>query len=160
MGKEFVGDKRFQGMKFLFEVFLYGSGNRDELETIPMLAEYFVGQSGGYGQSGGAIAAPGWAGNPGTMGGTPKHGGAGNDGRRASYMQGNTVVNNSMYDTIRPEDLKHPKFSSDELMAGFRWEMKRMEYPDKARARPIILANLEKDPHYYSGLGMYNMDGK
>ena len=160
MGKEFVGDKRFQGTKFLFEVFLYGSGNRDELETIPMLAEYFVGQSGGYGASGGAIASPGWAGNPGVKSSTPKHGGAGNDGRRSSYMQGNTVVNNSLYDTIRPEDLKHPKFKPDDIMAGLRWEMKRMEYPDKTRAKPIVIANLEKSPKYYSDLGQYHMDGK
>lgn len=160
MGKKFVGDKRFQGMKFLFEVFLYGSGNRDELENIPMLAEYAVGQSGGYGSAGGAIAAPGWAGNPGVVGGTTKHGGSGNDGRRSSYMRGNTVVNNSLYDTIRPEDLKHPKFKPDDIMSGLRWEMKRMEYPDKTRAKPIVIANLGKNPHYYSDLGQYHMDGK
>lgn len=158
MGKKFVGDARFQGMRFLFEVFLYGSGNRDDLETIPMLAEYFVGQSGGYGASGGAIAAPGNVGNPGVQ--TTGKPGKQVTNRRSSYMQGNTVVNNSLYDTIRPEDLKHPKFSPDEIMAGLRYEMKRMEYPDKTRAKPTVLANLQKNPKYYSDLGQYHMDGK
>lgn len=159
-GKEFVGDKRFKGKKFLFEVFLYSNGSRDEHDNIPMLKEYAVGTGGGYGgHAGGAVTPTGWAGtysSPSTSGRLDKY----QDNRRTSYMQGNTVVNNSLYDTIRPEDLKHPKFKPDDIEAGLKWEMKRMEYPDKTRAKPIVLKNLEKDPHYYSDLAMYHMDGK
>ena len=159
MGKQFVGESKFKGMKFLFEVFLYSNGKNEAYTTIPMLKEYLVGQSGGYGSAaGGAVAARGWAGTPGTQ--TTGKPGKANDNHRCSYMQGNTVVNNSLYDTIRPEDLKHPKFKPDDIMVGLRWEMKRMEYPDKQRAKPIVLANLEKNPKFYSDLGMYNMDGK
>ena len=45
-GKKFVGDKTFQGLRFLFEVFLYSKGNRNDLETVPMLKEYLVGGGG------------------------------------------------------------------------------------------------------------------
>jgi len=159
-GKEYVGEDKFEGKKFLFEVFLYSDGNRDEHAKVPMMAEYFVGQSGGYGgATGGSVAASGWAGTysgPETSGRVSKY----QDDRRGSYMQGNTVVNNSLYDTIRPEDLKDPRFSPDEMMAGYRYEMKHMEYPDKNKARPIVLANLEKNPRYYSDLGEYHMVGK
>jgi hypothetical protein len=158
-GKQYVGNKTFEGLKFLFEVFTYSNSERQH-ETIPMLNEYLVGQSGGYGTAaGGQLAANGWAATPnapstsGRMGKYPEN-------RRSSYMQGNTVVNNSLYDTIRPEDLKHPKFSPDEIMAGLRWEMKRMEYPDKDRAKPRVLANLAKNPKFYSDLDMYQITGK
>lgn len=160
-GKEFVGDNRFKGMKFLFEVFLYSNGSRDEHIHVPMLSEYLAGTGGGYGgMAGGAVSARGWAGtysSPSTSGRTGK---GDQNNHRGSYMQGNTVVNNSLYDTIRPQDLVHPKFKPDDIMAGLRWEMKRMEYPDKTRARPVVLTNLEKDPHYYSDLSQYHMDGK
>jgi 2'-5' RNA ligase len=156
-GEKYVGDTRFSGMKFLFDVFIYSTGNRDAgtHTKIPMLKEYLVGASGGYGSAaGGAVASPGWAGTfngPAAKVRLDKF----PTTRTNSYMQNNTVVNNSLYDTIRPEDLEDPKFKPDEIMAGLRWEMKRMEYPDKNRARPIVLSNLNKDPHWYSDLGMY-----
>ena len=156
-GKKYSGDNRFSGMKFLFDVFIYSSGNRDAGThiKIPMLKEYLVGASGGYGSAtGGAVASPGWAGTfngPAAKARLDKF----PTTRTNSYMQNNTVVNNSLYDTIRPEDLEHPKFKPDEIMAGLRWEMKRMEYPDKNRARPIVLKNLESDPKYYSDLHQY-----
>jgi hypothetical protein len=159
-GKEYVGNNKFAGMKFLFDVFVYSGGDKDVHSNVPMaLKEYLVGQSGGYGAAaGGATAALGWASTPGTQ--TSGRPGKVNPNRKSSYMHGNTVVNNSLYDTIRPEDLAHPKFDPDEIMTGLRWEMKRLEYPDKTRARPFVIQNLEKNPKYYSELGMYNMDGK
>jgi hypothetical protein len=156
--REMVGDKSFVGQRFLFETFLYSNENREH-SNVPMMAEYFVGQGGGYGgQAGGAVAARGWAGTyggPETSGRIGKH-----PANRSATMQGNTIINTSPYDTIRPEDLKHPKFSPDEIRTGLRWEMKRMEYPDKTRAKPIVIANLEKNPKYYSDLGAYHIDGK
>jgi hypothetical protein len=161
-GNEFVGNNLFMGREVILDTYVYSTGDNGKTIRIPMskLDEYFVGQSGGYGSaSGGATAARGWAG---TYGGPETSGRLGKQqsNRRSSYMQGNTVVNNSLYDTIRPEDLKHDKFSPDDIMAGLRYEMKRMEYPDKNKARPVVLKNLEKNPHYYSDLGQYHMDGK
>ena len=70
-------------------------------------------------------------------------------------MQGNTVIGSSLYDTITQDDLNDPRFSRDEMLAGYRWEMKHMEYPSKDLARAIIIKNLEKNPKYYSDLDMY-----
>jgi 2'-5' RNA ligase len=155
MGKEYVGDTVFQGLRFLFDVFLYSAGDRQHHSTVPMLKEYLTGTGGGYGgAAGGAVAATNWAGtysSPSTKTRLDKY----PTTRTHAYMQGNTIVNNSLYDTIRPEDLQHPKFSPDEIEAGLRWEMKRMEYPDKNRAKIEVLKNLEKDPKHYSDLGMY-----
>ena len=155
MGKKFVGENKFKGMKFLFEVFLYSNGSRDSHTAVPMLKEIMgLGQGGGYGgAAGGSIAAVGWAGTPSSAQTSNRQ--QSYDAGRTSYMQGNTVVNNSLYDTIRPEDLKHPKFSADEIRAGLIWEMKRMEFPDKVKAKPIVIKNLEKNPKYYSDLNQY-----
>ena len=156
MGKPYVGGKQFKGLRFLFEVFIYSHGHESKHDTVPMLKEYLAGGTGGGygGATGGAVASPGWAGTfngPAAKTRLDKY----PTTRTHAYMQGNTIVNNSLYDTIRPEDLKDPRFSSDDIMAGLRWEMKRMEYPDKTRARPVVIANLEKDPHYYSDLRQY-----
>jgi 2'-5' RNA ligase len=154
-GKEYVNDTIFQGLRFLLDTFVYSAGSRTIHSSVPMLKEYLVGTGGGYGgASGGGVAATGWAGTfspPAAKTRLDKY----PTTSTHAYMQGNTIVNNSLYDTIRPEDLKHPKFTPDEIMAGLRWEMKRMEYPDKNRAKVAVLANLEKDPKHYSDLGMY-----
>ncbi len=156
---EYVGDSRFSGKSFVFDSFVYNNGVSGHKEPIVM-KEYLVGQSGGYGlAAGGPVAPMNWAG---TYSGPVQKTRLTTyqDNRRSSYMQGNTVVNNSLYDTIRPDDLVHPKFSPDEIEAGLKWEMRQMEYPDKDRAKPIVLQNLSKNPRYYSDLGMYNIDGK
>jgi hypothetical protein len=70
-------------------------------------------------------------------------------------MQGNTVIGSSLYDTITNDDLTDKRFSTDEMFAGFRQEMQKMEFPDKDVARPIVVANLLKNPKYYSDLDMY-----
>lgn len=121
------------------------------------IAEYFVGQSAGYGggaMAGGPTAPVNWAGTPSgpqtsrRLQNYPAT-------RRYSYMQGNTVIGSSLYDTITPDDLKDDRFGEDEIFAGLRWEMKHMEYPSKDVARPIVIKNLEKNPKYYSDLDMY-----
>lgn len=121
------------------------------------LIEYYVGQSAGYGggaMAGGPTAPVNWAGTPSgpqtsrRLQNYPAT-------RRYSYMQGNTVIGSSLYDTITPDDLKDDRFGEDEIFAGLRWEMKHMEYPSKDVARPIVIKNLETNPKYYSDLDMY-----
>ena len=70
-------------------------------------------------------------------------------------MQGNTVIGNSLYDTITQDDLKDERFTPDQIMAGLRYEMKRLEYPNKDVARPVVIKNLEKNPNFYSDLEQY-----
>ena len=121
------------------------------------IAEYFVGQSAGYGggaMAGGAVAPTNWAGTFSSNQTSRRL----NDypaSRRYTYMQGNTVIGSSLYDTITQDDLKDDRFDSDEIMAGLRWEMKHMEYPSKDVARPIVIKNLQTNPKYYSDLDMY-----
>ena len=153
---EYVGSKIFEGMKFNFENFTYSNGNREQNHKVNM-KEYFVGQSGGYGggaMAGGGVSPVNWAGTP----SSPQTSRRLNDypaSRRYTYMQGNTVIGSSLYDTITQDDLKHPKFSAQEIFTGLRKEMSRMEYPDKDVAKQTVLANLEKDPKFYSDLKMY-----
>jgi hypothetical protein len=122
-----------------------------------VIKEYFVGQSAGYGGgafSGGQVSPNNWAGtplSPQTSRRLQKY----PENRRTAYMQGNTILNTSPYDTITSDDLKDPNFSSDQIFAGLRWEMKHMEYPSKDIAKPIVLKNLSKNPKYYSDLDMY-----
>lgn len=121
------------------------------------LSEYFVGQSAGYGggaMAGGAVAPTNWAGTFSSNQTSRRL----NDypaSRKYTYMQGNTVIGSSLYDTITDDDLKHPKFSAEEIMTGLRKEMGRMEYPDKDVAKQTVLKNLETDPKFYSDLKMY-----
>ena len=153
---EYIGNKTFEGMKVMFETFMYSNGDRDQNHAVPM-KEYNVGTSGGYGggaMAGGAVAPMNWAGTQ----SSPQTSRRLKDypaSRRYTYMQGNTVIGSFLYDTITRDDLTHEKFTPDEMFAGFRAEMKKLEYPNKDIARPIIIKNLESDPKYYSDLKQY-----
>lgn len=158
---EYVGDKRFEGMKFKFENFTYSNGIREQNHKVNM-KEYFVGQSAGYGggaMAGGAVAPTNWAGTF-SSNQTSRRLDDYPASRRYTYMQGNTVIGSSLYDTITKDDLKDPRFSEDEIFAGLRWEMRHMEYPSKDVARPIVIKNLETNPKYYSDLDMYFQSDK
>jgi hypothetical protein len=127
------------------------------LESDISLIEYYVGQSAGYGGgafAGGGVAPTNWAGTF-SSNQTSRRLKDYPASRRYTYMQGNTVIGSSLYDTITQDDLKDDRFDSDEIMAGLRWEMKHMEYPSKDVARPIVIKNLETNPKYYSDLDMY-----
>ncbi len=155
---EYVGNKMFEGTKVNFEDFTYSNGIR-ELNHKVQMKEYFVGTSAGYGggaMAGGPVAPTNWAGTP-SGPQTSRRLQNYPASRRYTYMQGNTVIGTSPYDTITADDLKDPngKAKPDEIFAGFRYEMKRMEYPDKDVARPIVLKNLAKNPKYYSDLDQY-----
>lgn len=121
------------------------------------IAEYFVGQSAGYGggaMTGGQVAPTNWAGTF-SSNQTSRRLKDYPASRRYTYMQGNTVIGSSLYDTITQDDLNDPRFSQDEIFAGLRWEMRKMEYPSKDIARPIVIKNLESNPKFYSDLDMY-----
>ena len=87
-----------------------------------VIKEYFVGQSAGYGggaMTGGQVAPTNWAGTFSSNQTSRRL----NDypaSRRYTYMQGNTVIGSSLYDTITQDDLKHPKFTPDEIMTGLK----------------------------------------
>ena len=153
---EYVGNKTFEGVKVMFEAFTYSNGIRELNHAVPM-KEYYVGQSAGYGggaMAGGAVAATNWAGTFSSnqtsrrLQNYPAQ-------RKYTYMQGNTVIGSPLYDTLTDDDLIDPNFTKDEIRTGLRYEMKRMEYPDKDVAKPTVLKNLHKDPKYYSDLKMY-----
>ena len=153
---EYVGNKTFEGMKVMFETFMYSNGIRELNHAVPM-KEYYVGQSAGYGggaMAGGAVAATNWAGTFSSnqtsrrLQNYPAQ-------RKYTYMQGNTVIGSPLYDTLTDDDLIDPNFTKDEIRTGLRYEMKRKEYPDKDVAKPTVLKNLHKDPKYYSDLKMY-----
>ena len=152
------------------EIFIQKENNMDKIQQekdmknnlkyrdfYPELKEYNVGTSGGYGggaMAGGAVAPMNWAGTQ----SSPQTSRRLKDypaSRRYTYMQGNTVIGSFLYDTITRDDLTHEKFTPDEMFAGFRAEMKKLEYPNKDIARPIIIKNLESDPKYYSDLKQY-----
>ena len=151
---EFVGDARFEGTKFAFENFTYSNGIREQNHKVNM-KEYAIGQGGGYGgQPGGSIAATGWAGtfsSPQTSNRLNLH----PDTGVTSYMQGNTIVRNALPDTILPQDLQGTPYDPDEIRLGLRSEMKKQEFPDKTKAKDIVLQNLAKNPKFYSDLLQY-----
>jgi hypothetical protein len=122
-----------------------------------VIKEYFVGQSAGYGggaMTGGQVAPTNWAGTF-SSNQTSRRLKDYPASRRYTYMQGNTVIGSSLYDTLTADDLKDPRFSSEEIFTGLRKEMSRMEYPNKDIAKETVLKNLEKDPKFYSNLQMY-----
>jgi 2'-5' RNA ligase len=130
-------------------------GNMHREPTKNNMKEYFVGQGGGYGgAAGGSIAAGNWAGTasgPETSNRLASYPTTG----VTSYMQGNTIVNNSSPETITPQDVDDPRFDKDEIFQGLRYEMKRSEYPNKTKAKATVIANLEKNPKFYSDLSQY-----
>jgi hypothetical protein len=157
------------------EIFIQKENNMDKIQPgkdmisnlkyrdfYPELKEYYVGQSGGYGggaMAGGGVAANNWAGTFSSnqtsrrLQNYPAQ-------RKYTYMQGNTVIGSPLYDTLTDDDLIDPNFSKDEIRTGLRYEMKRMEYPDKDVAKPTVLKNLHKNPKYYSDLEMYFQSDK
>jgi len=158
---EYVGNKTFEGMKVMFETFMYSNGIRELNHAVPM-KEYYVGQSAGYGggaMAGGAVAATNWAGTFSSnqtsrrLQNYPAQ-------RKYTYTQGNTIIGSPLYDTLTDDDLIDPNFTKDEIRTGLRYEMKRMEYPDKDVAKPTVLKNLHKNPKYYSDLEMYFQSDK
>jgi len=48
--------------------------------------------------------------------------------------------------------------SPDEIMMGLQYELNNMVKRDKSIAKQKVLNNLKQDPHYYSRLGMLNID--
>lgn len=151
-----IGDTRFSGASFAFDAFAYNNGIEGNQEKI-LMREYNVGTSGGYGggaMAGGPVAPMNWAGTP-SSNQTSRRLKDYPASRRYTYMQGNTIIGSSLYDTITQDDLKDSRFSPEDIFAGLRYEMRRMEYPDKDVARPTVLSNLEKNPKYYSDLEMY-----
>jgi hypothetical protein len=132
-------------------------GNMHREPNKNNMSEYNVGTSGGYGggaMAGGPMAPMGWAGtnsSPQTSRRLKDYPAS----RRYTYMQGNTVIGSSLYDTITKDDLTHPKFGPAEIMTGLRSEMRQLEYPDKDVARKIVIQNLEKNPKFYSDLDKY-----
>jgi hypothetical protein len=46
------------------------------------------------------------------------------------------------------------RVTPDEILCGMEYEMKRMVDRNKGKAKEIVVANLKRDPKYYSSLGM------
>lgn len=46
----------------------------------------------------------------------------------------------------------------DEIVAGIKYELGQQIKKDKYKAKQAVLTNLKKDPHFYSGLKMLNID--
>ena len=157
------------------EIFIQKENNMDKIQPgkdmisnlkyrdfYPELKEYYVGQSAGYGggaMTGGGVAANNWAGTFSSnqtsrrLQNYPAQ-------RKYTYTQGNTIIGSPLYGTLTDDDLIDPNFSKDEIRTGLRYEMKRMEYPDKDVAKPTVLKNLHKNPKYYSDLEMYFQSDK
>ena len=157
------------------EIFIQKENNMDKIQPgkdmisnlkyrdfYPELKEYYVGQSAGYGggaMTGGGVAANNWAGTFSSnqtsrrLQNYPAQ-------RKYTYTQGNTIIGSPLYGTLTDDDLIDPNFTKDEIRTGLRYEMKRMEYPDKDVAKPTVLKNLHKNPKYYSDLEMYFQSDK
>ncbi len=159
-GAEFTNDNRFVGMKFAFKTFLYSNETRQK-ESIPMkvpeksVTEY--GAGGGYGgAAGGSIAATGWSATPSSPQSIHR---LANYGTKSNYRDkpgsANLIQGIDPYDTINDEDLQDPRFSPDEIRAGLRYEMPKMDFPDKEAARKVVIKNLTTQPKYYSDLHQY-----
>lgn len=50
--------------------------------------------------------------------------------------------------------------SPDEVISGLKFEMGQQNKKDKKAAKEAVLANLKKNPHYYSELNQLNIDDK
>ena len=75
------------------------------------------------------------------------------------YQDGPNKVssyNNDKAIGIDPADIEKlkRKVTPDEILCGMEYEMKRQVDKNKGKAKEIVVANLKKDPKYYSGLGM------
>lgn len=160
-GDEFVGDRRFHGKSFQFERVLYS--DKDWKKSVLKEFCQYGGSSGGYGSAGGAVAPAGrfnTFSSPGVRQNVNKFASYSTHGARDVPMNGNTVIGFAPYDSIKPEDLDIEGIDHDELLMGIKHEMSQRFDQDKDESKRIAVANLRKDPHYYSGLQMLGLNRK
>jgi hypothetical protein len=158
-GDEFVGDQRFVGKELAFSKILYS--DKDWKKAVLKEFCQYGGSSGGYGSAGGAVAPLGAFGtfaSPGVRQNPNKFAGSSTLGSREIPMNGNTVMGWAPYDSIKPEDLKEPGIDPDELFIGIKYEMSRRFDQDKDESKRIAIANIKKNPNYYSGLQMLGIN--
>lgn len=169
-GEEFVDDGEFDGIEISIEKVVYSDDSRNHKNVIGEMSGWGGGGAGYGGMVGGSISP---AGRLGTFSGTRqninKFGKSsrhtthdienspvqGTEGSRSSPMRGNTVLQWSPYDSIKPEDLDVPGIDKDELFQGIRYEMDNQVNPDKWLAKETALKNISSDSKYYSTLKMY-----
>lgn len=75
------------------------------------------------------------------------------------YQDGTNKANSYNNDKavgIDPVDIDKlkGKVTPDEILCGISYEMKRQVYPNKSKAKEIVVSNLKINPKYYSSLGM------
>ena len=174
-GEEFVGDDTFDGIEVIIEKIVYADKDRGHKNVLGEMSGWGGGGAGYGGAMGGSISA---AGMFGTYGGTGqnlnKFGKSsrftthdianspvgGTEGNRSLPQNGNIVMGWSPYDSIKPEDLLIPGMDKDELYMGIEKEMSIQVHPDKNIARERAIANIVKDPKYYSSLKMYMSESR
>ena len=73
----------------------------------------------------------------------------------------NTVDQYSITRTTGPDDVDinaiKGKVTPDEVLTGLDYELKKMTYKNKAHAKELVVANLKKNPKFYSSLQMMGM---
>jgi len=117
-------------------------------ETIKEYLAYNLG-GGGYGSAAGGATAPlGQASTP-----DPQV-----SYTRTSFPPVNVISYD--YNTVDDKDTDVPGIDKDELLQGIKYEMERMEIPEKTKAKSRAINKIKQDPHYYSGLDRYLTDNK
>lgn len=100
--------------------------------------------------------------NPG-VGNEPPFGTSGTDAvgvnGKSYYQNGPNLMynyNNDKATGVDPKDVEalKGKVTPDEIICGIDYELKRMVDKNKTKAKELVVANLKKDPKYYSSLGM------
>lgn len=119
----------------------------------------FEGAPGGIGMSNGqpgygTFASPSTSQNPGHF--------SQNDNNKAVNQYGNTrkdAPGTSSLDTdMKAIWSKKATPTPDEVASGIKYELGQQLKKDKFEAKRIVLANLRKDPQFYSGLKMLGID--
>ena len=132
------------------------------MSNAPIKENEFFGAPGGtagtvsYGTTYGTPAGPNTSQDPSHF--------QGSDNNKAVNQGGNTAKElpqtGSMEKDLNAIYAKKDTPSPDEIITGIKHEMGAQIKKDKALAKQAVLANLKKDPHFYSNLKMLNIDDK
>lgn len=152
-GTEFENDRTFVGKKFLFKKCAYPSTDRDttyipfKTDTVKEGYRSLQLGSGGYGSFYGGATAP--------LGAfaTPNPQTTFASKYTSTPLQGN--VSTYDYNSITDEDLNIVGIDKDELLQGMKYEIERMELPEKEKAKELAVKRIKENPDYYSKLENY-----
>lgn len=110
----------------------------------------------GYGQQYGTMGGGDFTQDPGSFESSNRNKTLGDKGNTTSQLPQSGSMERDLDQLYAKRETPTP----DEIICGIKYEMGQQIKKDKAEAKQMVLANLKKDPKFYSGLKMLGITDK